>query len=803
MTQSRSRHAILLLSSAALALVSVQASAQEAPAAGAEASGVGLGDIIVTARKRAETSIAVPVVVTAFSGADLQARSITSLDVVARLTPGLIIGEGGATAQGGNLGIRGIQGADTNLLGDQAVSFNLDGVQIAKATVRRIAQMDIEQVEVLKGPQALFFGKNSPGGIISVRTADPTRELSAKISGGYEFQAREAKIEGYVSGPLTDTLGARLAFYGSDMGGWIKSQIPATAALQPTTRRGPDLKEYAGRFTLKYEPSDAFNARFKLTYNRLTGTPSIYNAQFIDCPTGGTPFARGGVPLVDDCKANDTNTLADIPDVYNTISPFFATKNHQKQTQLLGGLELNYNPNDDITVTSVTGFYKSNYNATFMSSATYEFASLLPNNQYLRNREITQELRVTSSYDGPLNFTFGGFFQDVKGHAGNASGQVIQSVPGGAFDTAAAFSGASFFYRQETKAYSAFGQMRWNIFDALELAAGGRYSKETKRLPGADAVLVGLPPVVPAVVQTRKVGFDDFSPEISLTYRPTNELTVFGSYKRGFLSGGFNTGSANTATGLTYDQETVKGFEAGIKALLLDGSLRTNLSAFTYEAKGIQLSVTTRNGVVELRNAGSARIKGLEWDVNYRTPLDGLYLRGGIAYTHGRYTDYIASCYQGQSRELGCIRDLALNALTQNLAGSQVLRAPDWQGNAGFTFDTPISSGLKFGLTGDMSFSSGYFTDAPNDPRGRMPSYQLFNATIRVAEEDDRWEIALIGRNLGNKYYWVRSADRAFTAANTGGSGVDPNPALRARLADKLATISRGREVMLRATFKY
>lgn len=793
-------YAFLLSSCAISAMLPGAAVAQSTAAQGSyDAQGdTPLGDIIVTARKRAETSIAVPVVLTAFSGAELRARAITSLDVVARLTPGVVLGEGGVTAQGGNLVIRGIQGADTNILGDQAVSFNIDGVQIAKAAVRRMAQMDIEQVEVLKGPQALFFGKNAPGGIISVRTADPTDSLTARVSAGYEFGAREFRGEGYISGPLTDTLGARVAFFGSDMRGWVKSQIPEAAAMQPVSSRGPRSTEYAGRLTLKFESSDAFNARLKVTYGHTSGDPSTYATQMISCPRGA-PTSVTGIALVDDCTANDTSSVASSPVSASVLSPLYAPTDDMSQSQFLASLEMNYNPNPDVTITSVSGYYSSKYDATFLSSASYEFTSLLANAQYFRNKEFTQEIRVTTDYGGPINATLGGFFQDVDGRSGNASILAGRSVAGGPFDIVVPFNAASFFYHQKTRAYSAFGQVRWTMLEHLELSAGGRYSYETKRLPLPDGVITGLPGSVPAIVQTRKVTFDDFSPEITLSYRPTSRLTMFGSYKRGFLSGGFNTGAAGT-TNFTYNPEVVKGFEAGVKALLLDDTLRMNLAAFTYEASGIQLSVTVNNGIVALRNAAGARIKGLEWDMNYKTPVPGLGLSAGVAYTHGRYTDYTASCYAGQSLQAGCVRDPALNAFTQNLNGSQLLRSPDWQGNVGFTYDTPVGPDLKLGVNGDMSFSSSYFTDAPNDPAGRMGSYQLFNATVRLSEAKDRWSLALIGRNLGNKYYWVRSADRSFTSANTGGSLVDPNPALRPRLADKLGNVSRGREVMLQAT---
>ena len=743
-------------------------------------------EIIVTARKRDETSISVPVVLTAVGGPELRRRGIVSLDSVAQIVPGLIIGEGGATIQGGELNIRGIGGADTNVLGDQAVSFNIDGVQIARSSVRRMAQMDIQQIEVLKGPQALFYGKNSPGGIITIRTADPTDQLEARIMGGYEFVGREIRGEGHVSGPLTETLGARLAFYGSHLGGWLKNDTPRNSIFAPSRVRDGRTKEYAGRLTLKYEPSDQLDARFKLSYSKARGDSASASIQLVDCPRG--PPQTG---VVDSCRADSHTTNGDPGPNFKTADRRFAVANFHRQHQVLGSLELNYHPTDEMTLTSVTGYYKVKADGQGNFTQSYFSGTYLASRLNFEARELSQELRVQSDYDGPVNFTLGGFAQDIKGSNFtlvyfNASNPVPTAI---------------YFFKQNTKAYSAFGQLRWDILKQLELSGGGRYSYEKKTLPVHQTGR----PEAQAAVPIEKVSFNDFSPEVTLSYRPSATLTMFGSYKRGFLSGGFNTGApppAATASpnSLKYNQETVKGFETGVKALLLDGALRTNLSVYTYRIDGMQLSVTVNNTIVELRNAGSARTKGIEFDFNYRTPLPGLSITGAVGYTRARYIQYIASCYRGQPSP-ACAPRLnptsGLTALSQDLGGAQMVRAPDWSGNVGFNLEQPVGAGLKIGVNGNMSFSSSFFTDASNNPGGRTPSYQLFDAAVRVGDADDQWEVSLIGRNLTNHYYWTRSSTTPFTGSNP---GLDPAATIA---ADTSATVNRGREVMLRFSYRF
>ncbi|TAK06195.1 MAG: TonB-dependent receptor [Rhizorhabdus sp.] len=352
-------------------------------------------------------------------------------------------------------------------------------------------------------------------------------------------------------------------------------------------------------------------------------------------------------------------------------------------------------------------------------------------------------------------------------------------------------------YRQRGSALSGFGQIMWDIVPTLEFSAGGRYSYEKKSIPLAATGTNASPGPNVVVPSVSSVKYNDFSPEMTLTYRPSQRLTVFGSYKRGFLSGGFNTGSQNVTSGFVYRPETIKGFEGGVKASLLDGRLRTNFSAYDYKVSNLQVTVTV-DVRAELRNAASVRMKGAEWDFSYRTPIDGLSINGAVAYNHARYGSYLASCYAGQPQPGCALRPSPFipgtNSLSQVLDGAQVDRAPSWSGNLGMLYETPVSAGYKIGLGGNMTFTSGYFTSVTNKPAGRQRAYQLFDATVRLATTDDKYEIALLGRNLTKKYYFVRNNDVPFTGAGTGGV------AGTTTLADTGAPISRGREIMLRLT---
>src|SRR5579859_3678787 len=249
-------------------------------AAVAAAEAPAIQEVVVTARKRDETLISTPVVENAIGGKVLNRLAINDLDGLSRIVPQVIIAPEGSSVQGGIVTIRGISGQDANPFADQAVAFNIDGEQVAKATVRRMSDFDVSQVEVLKGPQALFFGKNSPAGVISIKTNDPTDRFEAGISTGYEFYADETRTEAYISGPLANNLSARLAGYYSHMEGWLTDQTPRSSPYFDTGR-DPRSSDFGVRGTLKWNPTDRLEIKLKLNYAETDNNGRISTSEYI------------------------------------------------------------------------------------------------------------------------------------------------------------------------------------------------------------------------------------------------------------------------------------------------------------------------------------------------------------------------------------------------------------------------------------------------------------------------------------------------------------------------------------------
>jgi iron complex outermembrane receptor protein len=664
-----------------------------------------------------------------------------------------------------------------------------------KASVRRMSEFDVAQIEVLKGPQALFFGKNSPAGVISIKTNDPTDHFAAGLSTGYEFNARETRTEGYLSGPIADNLDGRLAVYYSHMDGWLKDQTPRSSPYFDTSR-DPVSSDFGIRGTLKWDPTDRLHARLKLNYGQTDNNSAISTIEYISCPTGHRQTGSAGECAAGNYAVNTSNgpIIGTFPGTFNQ---FGDGKSFLHQKQYLSSLEIKYDVTPQLLITSVTGYYYADMGQSQNFQNDYNI--IIPSYEPYRDSEFSQEIRVGSDFRGPINFMAGAYFSDSRAQTGGITylfGSNYDLLGPGFGGPTTPFLINDIFLKQSGQSYSGYLQMIFKPIDVLEIDVGGRYSYEQKNLPlveSSPTAFLSSSSIINTPV--KKDSWPDFSPEATIAYRPSHDLTIFASYKHGFLSGGFNSGSSNFAANpnLSYLPETIKGGEVGAKAAMLDGALRVTAAAYIYNVSDLQVSGYTNTTSV-ITNAGAARIKGAESDFSYRTPVDGLSIHGAAAYNEGRYTKFPgAPCYNGQTIAESCT--LVNGNPEQNLSGTELIRAPKWNIYGGFDVDRGIGGGLKLGLSTNVSYSSSFLTDDTSDPRGREPAYTLLDSSLLVTNEAGRWEWALIGRNLTDRHYWVGSSNAPFSGSGTG-SAVG-------MLGDRFAAVSRGREIMIRASYKY
>jgi iron complex outermembrane receptor protein len=779
------------------------------------------GDIIVTARRRQETAQQTPVPITVLNDALLDRYGVTGVATIQTLTPGLYTGESSG-AMGGTISLRGIGSGDSEAFIDQAVSSNVDGVPISSAQILRAAQMDLKQIEVLRGPQALFFGKNSPGGIISITTADPGDRTEALLRAGYEFTAREKYVEGMYSTPLSDTVGLRLAARYSDMDGYMEIVTPDVPGVIPMDiGRFPDQKELFFRGTLAWNPSDRVAVRLKATF---TDTDLIGgSSQFSDitaCPYG-TPQRPGETPF--NCRNDGKLLISQLPASFMQLSNYLENPNgNRNNTQALLSGQIDWDVTDALKLTSVTGYYRVSERLT--SNGGYGPYS---NNGFavrFRNEQASQELRLASSFGGMFDFLLGGFYEDRRLYTLTMIGVPFAGPASNpALVTNIRLPIESTHQKQES--YSGFGQLIFRPTEQVELTAGARYTHEVKNLldytvQRANATGYDAPIDVtrnPLYGSTR-LAYNDFSPEVTLTWKPTADVMLFASYKEGFKSGGFDAGYTNAAIladptrSQVFLPEHVKGGEVGLKSSFADRQVTFNLTGYWYDYSGLQVSVfDTISRAFRLQNAAKARIKGLEAELRYSPrSVPGLSLHATGAYNDSRFRDYLADCYQGQTQALGCDAGV-LNGTTytaQDLSGRRLRKAPVFAATFGGYYETPVSDGLMLGLSVDGSYSGAYEYGTNYQPLAYQHAYAKLDATLRLFTEDKRWELAVIGRNLTDKRSLINGIDRTGTGSGKGTNLPSCTAAFQpatqcASLSDIIGTPTLPRTVAVQVSFRY
>lgn len=787
----------------ALCSAATSALAQDAaPLSGVEEAPQG-DDIIVTARKRNESILKVPVVVTAITQADLERFANDDLYTISQNVPGLLIGTSLA-ANGLQVSMRGIGTTANNSTVDNSISLNIDGVQLSQGLSYGMGMFDVGQVEVLKGPQALFFGKNSPAGVISLRSADPTgqTEISARV--GYEFYAKERTIELVASGPVTDSVGLRLAARYSDQDGFFRNVvqvIPNRGSVNPLTRDVTPTQDLIVRGTALFQPSPGFSSRVKLSYERFRQDGTWPALQGAYCPEGINGVPPLNLQFIGDGCVLDRNVAAAWPDpavwvgLRNNGRPF------NDMDQVLGSVENNLEIADHIDLTTVTAYYGLTQKYLFLAG----FSTILPlvaDSDFLTH-QFTQELRLASDFDTPLNFTVGAFYQRADQQTRvRLFGNPVMGLP---------LRSQRNDHKIDINSFSLFGQLIWRVSPQVELAGGARWTKETRRHQQWN-YLASNGPVGQSVLLDPKVSSSNVSPEATITYTPNDDLTIFAAYKTGFKSGSFNgTIYAGPTTPASFGDEKVNGGEVGLKSRLGGGDLTFNAAAYYYHYTGLQVGAGEIRGAVIINrtlNAASANVYGVDLDMTYAPPsITGLRLQAAVNYNRARYGSFPnAPCGNGQTIGQGC--DQLLNPTTgrysaQDLKGETLVRAPEWMATLGFTYDMPVGGGLGLTLAGNGNYSSRYSTNLTNLPGFFQSAYAKVNASIAVHGESG-WEISLLGNNLTNKITSGSCSNSNLQNGSFFGGQIQGGPLPGAAGSDEANCVAdRGREVWIRAKFKF
>ena len=852
--------------------------AQAAPADGDDLRDIAV--ITVIARKATETLQEVPVTVTAITGETLDTFGVNQIADVTSRIPTLNVQVGGS-GSGGSIALRGVGSSAISASFDSAVAFDIDGIIVSSMRLVQAGFFDVKQIDVLKGPQSLYFGKSASAGVFALRSADPTSSWEIGGKASYEFEERGYVAGGYISGPLSDTLGVRLAAQYNDVERYNEIQ-PGIPALI----RNRGLKDFVGRFTLAWEPSAQFKANLKLNYitNRNDGAIAF---QDIHCGFNGRAdevvLLGGAIAIPSGANCNNDDKYFAVSDPSATQTTRFPDGSagvgrypghpFGRTNIMLGRLNMDLDVTDALTLSSVTGLldfdsidfdsYSSvgqglafNPNGVPVAAIAPRLAAVntLGSPQGVgssdpRNmtKQFSQEVRLASDFDGMFNFMIGAFYENRKIDFNTSQQGVNISII--ALDP---FTGNSYDWykkhRTKTDTYSVFGSTTIDLSEKVELTAGLRWTKENKvntiTVPYVHFFLSSGPAFIDSGFFSGPIPFNDsnLSPEVSLKYKVSDDINLYAAFKTGFKSGGIDNsalpssnllGLDNPATrdavaaGLIFKSETAKGGEVGAKMQFADRALTLNSSLFYYVFKNLQLqnfNATTIQFVTF--NASELTSKGADIDFRWRTPIEGLNFSGGLAFTDAKFSkdllitrnpdgEYFpddprlpGNICAPQAPLIPCRPGLVIP--TENLRGRSASRAPKFAGNIAFDWTASISDSLAFGLSGNMAYSSSYWTannsnfTIQNRPFGdfKQNGYVTFDGSISIGDPDKKWKLALVGVNLTNEIYALTGGARPFLAP-AGGYGTPGSPTFVPRGDDLNLNYNRGRQVFVEASFKF
>lgn len=729
-----------LCSGIMFAVISSPALAQPAPAPAAPAEAdAGLEEIVVTATKRAERLQDVALAITAVSAEQLTRNTITNPGDLKLPGVQFAATTGRATA----LSIRGVStGGNPGF--DQSVPIFIDGVYFGRGGMARAGFLDVERIEVLKGPQPTYLGKNAIAGALSVVSKRPGHEFSANLTAFNEFEANEQNIEGGVTVPMGETFSVRVAGRYSQMDGWMKN-----LTLDKDT---PHIKTNALRAGALWEPNDSFHvyAKFDHNYQRRLGTNfETYNCGVL-APISGA-FTRPG----DNCVLDGRNNATFDPSNFPNMSAVKAPNPDYGTFKLNGGaVEAGYDWNGN-TITATAAYYKTDqFDRIDADSASITSTAL---ETFDNSKQKSLEIKAASPTGEKLSWLVGAYGDiiDLRTlvHGGFffAGDPQFGGLPLGIFSQQQS--------KQREKSWSVYGELGYKIVDELTLKLAARYSDVQKKAffaYGASTVVYLAPGqfIVPpsagfTINDLQK--YRDFQPAVTIEYRPAKGALLFASYKEGFKSGGYDLDafSLTPAGDIAFQPEKVKSYEAGAKIDFLEGRARFNITAFRSDYSNLQVSVFNGIAGVQTKNAATSRSQGVEIETQF-APVRGLVLSGSLNYLKARYGDFAGtSCYAGQTPATGCVGGF------QDLSGKTRAYAPRWSGTLGADLNTPIDGLLGDGteFTGGVNlfFTSKYATSASLGPRAFQADYVTIDGRLGLNFVDGRYGVSLIGRNLANK----------------------------------------------------
>ncbi|RZK04040.1 MAG: TonB-dependent receptor [Novosphingobium sp.] len=771
------RGAIVLHSTtAALALVAAtpafaDTAAETADVAAADAA---YGEpILVTARRREEKSQDVPVAISVVDAGTLDRTGNFTINQIQQLVPSLQVTS--TNPRNSNINIRGL-GANSAIAVDgleYGVGFYVDGVYFARPGQSQFDLVDLAQVEVLRGPQGTLFGKNTTAGALNVTTRLPSFDPDLTVEGtlgNYDYH----QIRLSASAPIVDDKVAfRISVADTHRGGFLLNRTNLTKAQ--------DYDNFTARGQLLIKPNTDVSIRLIGDYSKQTlhSNLTLIDGYF-------TTFANGA-PIANNIfdRAARFNYTLPTTNAFARVGDADSPYQANMESYGVSG-ELNWDFGK-ATLTSITAYrWWDWYPANDIDGTSLAINTLAQQQNF--QRQFTQELRLASNGRNTVDYQVGLFYlyQIIRGYGRTGYGKDFAAwnlPPTTPAATIAAVSQALTGFEADsysdprTKSYAAFGQADWHITDTLTLTAGLRFTHEDKegsftrfQVPTSGLNLSTLPAAQAAALQairdsaayqlgnltfSAKTKSDALSGLITLGYKITPDVLLYGSYSHGSKSGGLNV-TAGGAARPVVDPEKVDSFEIGLKSQFLDNRVTFNLAAFLTEIRDYQTTVSELiTGTVYTQyidNIPKVRSKGIEADLAY-APTDWLRFTASGAYTDAKFVSFANSPQAPDKSNQGGIQDLS---------GQRLPGVSKFAYSLGLDASQPLTENFEAYVHADYLHRSSFNSTATLSQYGVIPAYGLLNGRIGLRTADGKYDFAFWARNLTNEDYYITRAPGTF-----------------------------------------
>lgn len=733
---------VFALPAAAEQLQTAPAAADKASASAGSAADAATGDIVVTAERRSEGLQKIPMAISAYSADTLRSAGVQGISSLQHISPSVQFGEGQNNVF---ISIRGIGSELPNIGSESGVAISNDGVTLSNRYMFDADFLDVERVEVLRGPQGTIAGRNATGGAINIISRRPTSDFAANITGTVGNYDR-VTLEGFVSGPVAgDWLKARVAFRRDYADGWLHDVT--------NDRRLNNTRKEQGRISLLADVSSNLTASLILEGSR---------DRSLVAPGVDAGRVRSDTPSVSEYYNIPPTDLDDLRVNLNTP---INTNNVKRRYQATFGLSWKLGPN--ATLTSTTGYvHFFNRFAGDFDGSQADIAAVP--DYYAKGWQVSQELTLAANLTDRVDLILGGLYLDTGATSRIQIGFPQIGAPAGAFN---------FLAKQDLKSYGIYSQLRWRVTDALRISAGGRYTHDKKTYAETDLIFGGPVPVGGSPADG---SWAAFTPRVSADLTLSPEINLFATVSRGFKSGGFNT-FANPVD--RFEPEHVWSYEAGVKAHSADNRLRATVTGFYMDYKDLQQSIfglQAGSFLPQTLNAASATIKGIETELQAQIS-DRIRLTAAGTYLDAKY-DKLRS-HDALFPELGTLGPAGLNI--RDASGNQLVRAPKFQTSVGGEYNVPITDRIKVVASANYSWQSRIYFDIFNHDLISQGAYGITTASIGL--DGGAWRVTLAATNLFDKRYF----NQEFTS-----TGIGP-------VATHLGGLGEPRMVRLSASFDF